>query len=164
VSRRQLKLVPDHLPTLERLEWACVELGDLDTAVDYRTLRLRQSGLIARADALQEHAGTHGAAEARRRDLLAEVEQLRVEVAEHPPFSAGPTTNSAGDRLALAYSQVGDWPNAVMWIERAYAHRPGRLRRLLMDLPYDLRGLATERRFVRLLRLAGIEDLLPAAP
>lgn len=162
VSRRQLKLVPDHIPTLERLEWAYLALGDLETAVDYRAIRLRQSGQPARAETLLQEAVTVGAEEARRRDLLAEVERLKAQLGEGAPFSEGPTTNSLGDRLALAYSQLGDWPNAVAWIERAYAHRPGRLRRMLMDLPYDRRGLATERRFVRLLRLAGLEDLLPA--
>jgi serine/threonine protein kinase/Tfp pilus assembly protein PilF len=160
VLRRALKLVPGHLPTLDRLEWACVELGDLDTAVDYRALRLRQSGQAARADQLQQDAAAVGAGEARRRDLLMEIEQLRPQADQRAPFADGRTTNSIGDRLALAYSQVGDWPEAVAWIDRAYAHRPGRLRRMLMDLPFDRRGLSTERRFVRLVQLAGLEDLL----
>jgi hypothetical protein len=30
---------------------------------------------------------------------------------------------------------------------------------MLMDLPFDLKGLSTQPRFVRLLRLAGVEDL-----
>jgi tetratricopeptide (TPR) repeat protein len=161
VLRRALKLVPGHPPTLDRLEWAYVQLGDLDSAVDYRALRLRQNGQAARAERLEDAVSAIGAAEARRRDLLAEIDQLRAQAAERPAFSDAPTTNSIGDRLALAYSQVGAWTDAVTWIERAYAHRPGRLRRMLMDLAFDLRGLSTERRFVRLLQLAGLEDLLP---
>ncbi|HXT68144.1 MAG TPA: protein kinase [Vicinamibacterales bacterium] len=160
VLRRALKIVPGHLPTLDRLAWTCAELGDVDTAVDYRALRLRQSGQADRADQLQESAAHLAAVEAWRRDLLVEVDRLQAQAAEHAPFSDGPTTNSIGDRLALAHSQLGDWPAAVTWIERAYAHRPGRLRRMLMDLPFDLRGLSTERRFVRLLQLAGLEDLV----
>jgi hypothetical protein len=31
---------------------------------------------------------------------------------------------------------------------------------MLMDLPFDLRGLSTERRFVRLLQLAELGDLI----
>jgi tetratricopeptide (TPR) repeat protein len=164
VLRLALKLVPGHPPTLDRMEWASVELGDLDSAVDYRILRLRQSGQAARAERLQEAAATLGAAGARRRDLQEEIDQLRAQIAERPPFSDAPTTNSIGDRLALAYSQAAAWPEAVTWIERAYAHRPGRLRRMLLDLPFDFRGLSSEPRFVRLLKMAGLEDLLPPAP
>ena len=160
VLRRALKIVPGHLPTLDRLAWACVQLGDLDSAVDYRALRLRQSGQADRADQIQQDAAQLGAAEAWRRDLLVEVERLQAQASERAPFSEGPTTNSIGDRLALAHSLLGHWPAAVTWIDRAYAHRPGRLRRMLMDLPFDLRGLSTDRRFVRLLQLAGLEDLL----
>lgn len=160
VLRRALKIVPGHPPTLDRLEWACVELGDLESAVHYRALKLRQSGQSARADELQQLAATAGAAEARRRDLHAEIDGLQKHITGHGPFSREMTTNSPGDRLALAYSQLGDWPNAVRWIERAYANRPGRLRRLLMDLPFDRRGLSTESRFVRLLQLAGLDDLV----
>jgi hypothetical protein len=64
-----------------------------------------------------------------------------------------------GDRIALAYSDLGEWASAVTWIERAYTQRPGRLRRLIMDMPFDRAGLATDRRYLRLLRVAGLEDL-----
>jgi hypothetical protein len=45
----------------------------------------------------------------------------------------------------------------MVWIERWYAKRPGRLRRTLMDLPIDRKGLATHPRYARLLRVAGLE-------
>lgn len=160
VLRRAIKIVPSHMPTMERLEWAFSEMGDADAAIHYRALRLRQSGQVDRADQLQKDADAFGAAEARRRDLLVEVDRLLGQSNLQSPFDDTPTNNSIGDRLALTYSQLGDWPNATVWIERAYAHRPGRLRRLLMDLPFDRRGLSTERRFVRLLQLAGLEELL----
>jgi serine/threonine protein kinase/Flp pilus assembly protein TadD len=160
VLRRAIKIVPSHTPTIERLEWAFAEMGDLEASIHYRALRLRQSGQSTRADHLQRDADTAGAAEARRKDLLVEIDRLLARSAEQNPFDDTPTNNSVGDRLALTYSQLGDWPNALAWIERAYADRPGRLRRLLMELPFDRRGLATERRFVRLLQLAGLEELL----
>ena len=163
VLRRALKLVPGHPPTLDRLEWVSVELGDVDSAVEYRTLRLRLAGQSERAERLQAAARTIGAVEARRQDLQEEIEQLRIQAEARPPFADAPTTNSIGDRLALAYSQAAAWPEAVTWIERAFAHRPARLRRLLIELPFDLQGLSSEPRFVRLLRLAGLEDLLPGA-
>jgi hypothetical protein len=46
------------------------------------------------------------------------------------------------------------------WIERAYQRRPGRLRRLLTDHLYDHHGLAVDPRYARLLRVAGLEELL----
>jgi hypothetical protein len=49
---------------------------------------------------------------------------------------------------------------AMDWVERAYHRRPGRLRRMLTDLPYDHHGLATDPRYARLLRTAGLDDLL----
>ena len=101
-----------------------------------------------------------GPAEARRRDLRRELDQLIVLAESGDPFAAHPAARSIGDRIALAYSDLGDWVNAAMWIERAYAHRPGRLRRLVMDMPFDRKGLASQRRYVRLLRVAGLEDLM----
>jgi tetratricopeptide (TPR) repeat protein len=159
VLRRAIKIVPGHIQTLERLEWAFADLGDLDTAVDYRAIRLRQSAQAARADEMLRNVDALGAAEARRRDLRAEIDWLLKQTEEQPAFTDTPTTNSIGDRLALAYSQLGEWADAIAWIERGFAHRPGRLRRMLMDLPFDLKGLSTQPRFVRLLRLAGVEDL-----
>src|SRR5262249_48311332 len=150
VLKRAIKIVPGHRPTLERLEWAFVDLADFETAVEYRGLRLRQTGYVTRADQLARDSRTTGAAEARRRDLRVELDQLLVEAADREPFADAPTTNSIGDRLALTYSQLGEWPEAVTWIERGFADRPGRLRRMLMDLPFDLRGLSSQPRFLRL--------------
>ena len=101
-----------------------------------------------------------GPAEARRLDMRRELDQLLVEAESGDPFFAHPAARSVGDRIALAYSDLGEWANAVTWIERAYAHRPGRLRRLIMDMPFDRAGLATDRRYIRLLRVAGLEDLI----
>ena len=49
---------------------------------------------------------------------------------------------------------------AMDWLERSYDRRPGRLRRTLTDLPFDHQGLAVDPRYARLLRVAGMEDLL----
>jgi len=48
----------------------------------------------------------------------------------------------------------------VDWVERAWQHRPVRLRRMLTDSPFDRRGLAVDPRYARLLRAAVMEDLL----
>jgi len=84
--------------------------------------------------------------------------RLLSEAAASDPFA--PTwLRTTADRLIVAYCELGDWTNAMVWIERWYAKRPGRLRRTLMDLPIDRTGLATHPRYARLLRVAGLERL-----
>jgi tetratricopeptide (TPR) repeat protein len=143
---------------LERMELALVRLGRLDEAIDFRIAQLRTSGRAERAELLQEDAGSAGPEEARRRDLLREVEQLLAEAGRSDPFDKS-QTRTTSDRLIIAYSQLGDWANAMTWIERSYANKPGRLRRVLMDLPIDRKGLATNPRYARLLRVAGLEGI-----
>ena len=64
------------------------------------------------------------------------------------------------DKVLVVLAELGEWNQAMDWVERAYHRRPGRLRRVLNDLPYDHHGLARDPRYARLLRSAGIEDLL----
>ncbi len=132
--------------------------GRTAEAVDFRIAHLRATGRGERAAQLQEEAGSLGPDAARRRDLLREVEQLVAEAGRNDPFEHGQTRTIA-DRLIVAYAELGDWTNAVTWVERSYAHRPGRLRRVLMDLPINREGLASDRRYARLLRVAGLEGL-----
>jgi len=161
VLRRAIVLQPTYGPSLERMEHELVQIGDFEGAADFRLSRLRTAGGDhARAAAFAEDIERVGPAEARRRDLRRELDLLLAEAESGDPFAAHPVVRSIGDRLALAYADLGDWANAVTWLERAYAARPGRLRRLLMDLPFDRKGLASERRYVRLLRVAGLEDLM----
>jgi tetratricopeptide (TPR) repeat protein len=143
---------------LERMELALVGLGRLDEAVDFRIAQLRTSGRAERAELLQQESGSLGPEAARRRDLQREVEQLLAEVSHSDAFAKGQTRTNA-DRLIITYSWLGDWANAMTWVERSYANRPGRLRRVLMDLPIDRKGLATDARYARLLRVAGLEGI-----
>ena len=80
------------------------------------------------------------------------------EAGRSDPFEKGQTRTTA-DRLIIAYAWLGDWANAMTWIERSYTNRPGRLRRVLMDLPIDRKGLATDPRYARLLRVSGLEGI-----
>jgi serine/threonine protein kinase len=143
---------------LERMELALVRLGRLDEAIDFRIAQLRTSGRAERAGLLQQEVASLGPAAARQRDLAREVEQWLAEANRGDPFDMGQTRTIA-DRLIIAYAWLGDWANAMTWIERSYANRPGRLRRVLMDLPIDRQGLATDPRYARLLRVAGLEGL-----
>ena len=156
--RRAISLQAGYGTALERMELALVKLGRLEEAVDFRIAQLRTSGRAERAELLQEESGSLGPEEARRRDLQRDVEQLLVEASKTNPFEKGQTRTNA-DRLIIAYSWLGDWANAMTWIERSYANRPGRLRRVLMDLPIDRKGLATDPRYARLLRVAGLEGI-----
>ena len=57
-------------------------------------------------------------------------------------------------------AELGEWQRAMDWVEQGYHRRPGRLRRVLMDLPYNRRGLAVDPRYARLLRTAGLTHLI----
>jgi hypothetical protein len=46
------------------------------------------------------------------------------------------------------------------WVEQAYERRPGRLRRMLTNHRFNHQGLAVDPRYPRLLRVAGLEELL----
>ncbi len=156
--RRAISLQAGYGTALERMELALVRLGRLEEAIDFRIAQLRTSGRAERAELLQEESGSLGPDAARRRDLQRDVEQLLADASRTDPFEKGQTRTNA-DRLIIAYSWLGDWANAMTWIERSYANRPGRLRRVLMDLPIDRKGLATDPRYARLLRVAGLEGL-----
>ncbi len=160
VLRRAVALQPTYGPTLERMERELAATGDADGAADFRLARLRAAGDRARVKQLEDDIEHGGAAESRRRDLRREVAQLLAEAERRDPFENLPTAQSIGDRIALAYSDLGEWANAVEWIERAFVQRPSRLRRLVMDMPFDRQGLASDRRYARLLRVAGLDDLI----
>jgi Tfp pilus assembly protein PilF len=159
VLRRAIALQPSYGPSVERMEHELAEAGDFEGAADFRLSRLRTVGESTRAEQFTNDIDRMGPAEARRLDLRRELDQLLVEAESGDPFDAHPAARSLGDRIALAYSDLGEWANAVTWIERAYTQRPGRLRRVIMDMPFDRAGLATDRRYLRLLRVAGLEDL-----
>jgi tetratricopeptide (TPR) repeat protein len=156
--RRAISLQAGYGTALERMELALVRLGRLEEAIDFRIAQLRTSGRAERADLLQAESASLGPDAARRRDLQREVEQLLAEVSHTDAFAKGQTRTNA-DRLIIAYSWMGDWASAMTWVERSYANRPGRLRRVLMDLPIDRKGLATDPRYARLLRVAGLEGI-----
>ena len=143
---------------LERMELALIRLDRADEAIDFRMARLRAAGQAERADLLFEDSNRLGAVEARRQDLLRDVESLLAEAAASDPFARS-WLRTTSDRLVIAYAELGDWANVMTWLERSYAKRPGRLRRVLMDLPIDRCGLANNSRYARLLRVAGLEGL-----
>jgi tetratricopeptide (TPR) repeat protein len=160
VLRTAIQVAPAHVPALERMERELVQIGDIDLAVDFRLTYLRVTGAEARASQLDRDIEEHGAAEARRRDLRRALDQMLASAGEGDPFAHHPVAPALGDRIALAFADLAEWLPSVTWIERAYARSPNRLRRLLMDQPFDRAGLATEPRYARLLRAAGLDDLL----
>jgi eukaryotic-like serine/threonine-protein kinase len=159
VLKRAIGLLPGYGPALERLERARAALGEFDLALEIRSSRMRLAGQRERADLLETEAGTLGAAEAIRRDLRRELDGLLRQSETSDPFLDNVRRNVA-DRIASGYAELGEWRDAMDWVERAYERRPGRLRRMLADMPVDYRGLAVDPRYARLLRVAGLEDLI----
>jgi hypothetical protein len=100
------------------------------------------------------------AAEAMRRDLRRELEELLGEAEKTDPFEPYYMTRTTADQIVVVYAALGEWHKAMDWVERSYERRPVRLRRLLSEPPFDRRGLAVDPRYARLLRAAVMEDLL----
>lgn len=158
--KRAIALQSAYGPALERLELARSRLGELDLALEIRASRIRLGGQRERADLLAAEAESLGAAEALRRDIRRELDGLLEQAGQGDPFAEYSTTRTLADRIVLGHAELGAWHEAMDWVERAYERRPGRLRRMLTDLPFDHHGLAVDPRYARLLRVAGMEDLL----
>ena len=157
--KRAISLLPGYGPALERLELARARLGEFDLALEIRSSRMRLTGQRERADLLDREGGSIGAAEAIRRDVRRELERLLQQAEKTDPFLDHVRRNVA-DRIVSGHAELGEWSEAMDWVERAYDRRPGRLRRMLADLPVDYRGLAVDPRYTRLMRVAGMEDLI----
>lgn len=158
--QRAMSLQPSYVPALERFELAHLRLGEPEFAADVRGSRLRALGLDTRADALERNVRELDPARARQLDLEAELQELLNEASRTDPFANYFSNRTLGDRIVFAYTELGDWAAGLEWIERGHRSRPARLRRALTDQLYDRRGFATLPRYARLLRLAGLEELL----
>ena len=158
--KRAISLRSGYGPALERLEIARTRLGEHEMALEIRSSRVRLSGDHERADLMDSEAVKEGAAGALERDLRRELDALLAEAAKSDPFAEYFTTRTTADRIVMLCAKLGEWHSAMDWIEQAYVRRPGRLRRMLTDLPFDRRALAVDARYARLLRVAGLEELI----
>ena len=155
--KQAIRLLPAYGPALERLELARTRLGELDLAVEIRVSRMRIGGQRERAVLLEQEVVAKGAREAIRADARRELEGLLEQATRVDPFADYVRRNVA-DRIVSGHAELGEWRAAMDWVERSYEQRPGRLRRMLADLPVDYRGLAADPRYARLMRVAGLEE------
>ena len=158
--RRAVGLQAGYGPALERLELAHVRLGEHERALEIRASRLRHAKQHDRADQMRRDTDEAGAAEAIQRDLRRELDGLLEQAGRTDPFADPSLTRTPADQIVLTYAALGEWQQAMDWVERGYERRPVRLRRVLTELPFDRRGLAVDPRYARLLRAAVLEDLL----
>lgn len=94
-----------------------------------------------------------------RNDVRRELDTLLRNAEATDPFLHH-VGRTVADRIVAAHMELREWDKAMDWVERAYDRRPGRLRRMLADLPVDYRGLAVDPRYARLMRVAGMEDFM----
>ena len=158
--QQALRLSPGYESALERLEIAYARLGNHDDALDARRAWLGHRQRADRIAAIDTDQATAGAELARRADLRRELGELLALAETEDPFVDLHVSRQRADYILLAYAALGEWSRAMDWVERGYRRRPGRLRRVLTDLPYDYRGLAEDPRFARLLRMAGLDELI----
>jgi hypothetical protein len=114
----------------------------------------------ARMMALDAKVASEGWSAAREADLRAEVTELLAQAEREDPFMDKAGSRQLSDKIIIVLAELGEWRQAMDWVERAYHRRPGRLRRILTDLPYDYHGLAIDPRYARLLQNAGLQELL----
>lgn len=158
--RQALRLQPRYEAALQRLEMSCHRAGRHEEALDARCAMLGLRGETARAAEVSERAERDGWPAARERDLHEELATLLAKAAADDPLTDRDTSRQAGDQIIIVLAELGEWREAMSWVERAYHRRPGRLRRVLMDLPYDHHGLAVDPRYARLLRTAGLGEMV----
>ena len=158
--REALRLAPRYDAALERLEMSCHRAGRHDEALDARRMLLGIRGLRERLAMLEEESARDGWLLARDKDLRRELAELLASAEKDDPFLDANTSRQTSDKIVIVLAELGEWSQAMDWVERGYYRRPGRLRRVLADLPYNRHGLASDPRYVRLLRTAGLEDLM----
>jgi tetratricopeptide (TPR) repeat protein len=158
--RHALRLLPRYEAALERLEMSCHRAGRHEEALDARRALLGVRGETARIGELTERVQRDGWLVAREHDLRVELEGLLARARDEDPFTDRGTSRQVSDQIIIVLAELGEWREAMSWVEPAYHRRPGRLRRVLMDLPYDHHGLAVDPRYARMLRTAGLGELV----
>jgi hypothetical protein len=91
--------------------------------VDFRVAQLRTSGRAERAELLQEEAASLGRRPHAGAIFSARSNNCSIEAGRTDPFDRSQTRTTA-DRLIITYCQLGDWTNAMTWVERWYANKP----------------------------------------
>ncbi len=158
--REALRLSPSYDAALERLEMSCHRAGLHQEALDARRSMLGVRAETARLNTLMENAATQGWPAAREADLRSDLQQLLEKSQAEDPFHDVAGSRQLSDKLIITLAELGEWSRAMDWVEQGYHRRPGRLRRVLMDLPYNKNGLAVDSRYASLLRTAGLANLI----
>ena len=158
--RDALRLSPNYDAALERLEMSCHRAGLHEEALDARRSMLGAQKETERLQALDEDFEKLGWAAAREADLRRGLQQPLERARTEDAFQDTAGSRQLSDKLIIVLAELGEWQRAMDWVEQGYHRRPGRLRRVLMDLPYNRRGLAVDPRYARLLRTAGLTHLI----
>ena len=158
--RDALRLSPNYDAALERLEMSCHRAGLHEEALDARRSMLGAQKETERLQSLDEDFEKLGWPAAREADLRRGLQQLLEKARTEDAFQDTAGSRQLSDKLIIVLAELGEWQRAMDWVEQGYHRRPGRLRRVLMDLPYNRRGLAVDARYARLLRTAGLTHLI----
>jgi tetratricopeptide (TPR) repeat protein len=158
--RQALKLNPRYDAALERLAMASHRAGLPAEAASARRALLGQRGLELRLVALDVDLKQHGWTHAREADLERELADLLTRAQRDDPFRDVGTSRQPSDSIIITLAELGRWTEAMDWVEKGFHRRPGRLRRVLRDMPFNPGGLAIDPRYAPMLRMAGLEELL----
>lgn len=158
--RHALRLSPRYEPAMERLEMSCHRSGRHEEASDARRMLLGIRRQFDRLGRLSATLAEHGWPAAREEDLRTELAAHLAVAATSDAFRDEGSSRQLSDRIIMTAGELGNWSTAMDWVERGYFVRPGRLMRVLTDLPFDRRGLASDPRYARLLRTAGLAFML----
>ncbi len=158
--RTALRLNPGYEAALERVDIACSRLGQADDALDARRALHGFRGHDDRLAALNADIESLGPSAARTNDIRRDLAAFIARATREDPFVDLNVSRQLADYIIVANAELGEWKTAMDWVEKGFYRRPGRLRRVMTDLPFDRRGLAIDPRYVRILRTAGLEELI----
>jgi tetratricopeptide (TPR) repeat protein len=158
--REALRQAPKYESVIERLEMSCHRAGRHDEAFEVRSTWLGLRGLTERVALLEDDVRRDGWLVARDRDLRRDLEEALTRATTEDAFADVKNTRHLSDRIIVLLAELGEWTKAMDWVERGYLQRPGRLRRVLTDMPFNRHGLESDPRYARLLRTAGLTELL----
>ena len=123
-------------PAMERLEISCHRSGRPDEASDAHRMLLDMRRQFDRLGRLTVVPGQDGWAAAR-------VDDQRTVLAAHcaladtsVAFRDQGSSRQLSHCIIMTAGELKDWRTAMDWVEHGYFVRPGRLMRVLMDLPF----------------------------
>ena len=112
----------------------------------------------AKYEAGLQTGGEKGYDTVRREDLLHQLEPLLAPPNRPYKLPDDTVPQLREEKVAAIYAQLGQWTDAMDWVQKEYEHRPRRFRLYVTNPAFA--GLVNDPRFLPLVKKEGLEALL----